>query len=68
MFDGKYKGVLKDDILKVLKSPKGKAALNKLHGNGQLQKLLPNEKIKSVDDFLDKISEDNYYKTLIDVY
>ena len=26
------------------------------------------EKIKSVDDFLDKISEDNYYKTLIDVY
>lgn len=68
VFDGKYKGVLKEDILKVLKSPKGKAALNELYGNGQLQKLLPNEKIKSVDDFLDKISEDNYYKTLIDVY
>ncbi len=30
VFDGKYKGVLKDDILKVLKSPKGKAALNDL--------------------------------------
>lgn len=67
-FDGKYKGVMKDDILKVLKSPKGKAALNDL-SLGKKKAIFPRyEDLDGVtdSDITDFIEKN--YQSLINLY
>lgn len=54
VFDGKYSTNLKNDILAVLKSNNGKAALNNL-GFSKAKQLFPNDELMDNLNFADRI-------------
>ena len=50
--------------MKMLKSDEGRKALEELYKINKLQELFPNNRIASVDDFLNKLNDQDVFEKL----
>ena len=58
------KKLTQEQFVKFLSSEKGREALQPLLINGKLQKFFPNDKIKTVDNFINKLNNESLFKSI----